>query len=95
MRYATGRSDVKAAYLIDPVDNTKFTPESSQYPSAVKALQRSGKPVGLTGAGVVGSCNPKGSNFQACPRAPCLCKSVQLPESIDNLVYPPMEKSHH
>jgi hypothetical protein len=55
---------VKAAYLIDPVDNTRFTPESSDYPSAVKALLHSGKQVGISGAGIVGCCNPKGSNFQ-------------------------------
>lgn len=57
-------AQVKAAYLIDPVDNTTFTPESSGYPSAVKALLQSGKPLALTGAGIVGRCNPNGSNYE-------------------------------
>ncbi|EIE24592.1 hypothetical protein COCSUDRAFT_62023 [Coccomyxa subellipsoidea C-169] len=58
------RAQVKAAYLIDPVDNTTFTPESAEYPSAVRALRQSGKPVGITGAGIVGKCNPNGSNYE-------------------------------
>ena len=55
---------VAAAYLVDPVDNTKQTPESPSCPSAIKALNASGLPVGISGAGVVGSCNPVGSNGQ-------------------------------
>ena len=58
---------VRAAYLIDPVDNTRFTPVSAEYPSAVRALRRAGRPVGITGAGVVGRCNPKGCNFKVRP----------------------------
>ena len=56
---------IRAAALIDPVDNTDFTPESADYPSAVRALRRAGRPLAITGAGVVGRCNPPGSNFQA------------------------------
>ena len=46
------------------MDNTTFTPESADYPSAVKALQRVQRPVGITGAGLIGRCNPGGSNFR-------------------------------
>ena len=59
------RAQVKAAYLIDPVDNTDFTPESADYPSAIRALLQSGQPVGISGAGIVGRCNPNGSNYKA------------------------------
>jgi hypothetical protein len=45
------------------VDNTAFTPESADYPSAVRALQRAQRPVGVTGAGLIGRCNPAGSNY--------------------------------
>jgi hypothetical protein len=55
---------VKAAYLIDPVDNTTYTPESTDYPSAVRALRELGKAVAITGAGIVGRCNPNGSNSE-------------------------------
>ncbi|KAK9909925.1 hypothetical protein WJX75_009568 [Coccomyxa subellipsoidea] len=58
------RPQVKAAYLIDPVDNTTYTPESTDYPSAVRALRESGKAVAITGAGIVGRCNPNGSNSE-------------------------------
>lgn len=58
------RAQVKAAYLIDPVDNTDFTPESADYPSAIRALLQSGQPVGISGAGIVGRCNPNGSNYK-------------------------------
>ncbi|CAK0760866.1 hypothetical protein CVIRNUC_002807 [Coccomyxa viridis] len=59
-----GNSRVIAAYLIDPVDNTKYSPEGEEYPSGVKALKRVGKPVGITGAGIMGRCNPEGSNYK-------------------------------
>ena len=55
---------MKAAYLVDPVDNTKYSPEGEEYPSGVKALKRVGKPVGITGAGIMGRCNPEGSNYK-------------------------------
>ena len=53
----------QGAYLVEPVDNTKQTPESPSCPSAVKALAASGLAVAVSGAGVLGRCNPKGSNF--------------------------------
>jgi hypothetical protein len=40
---------VRAAFLIDPVDNTSFTPESEAYPSACRALARCGRPLGAAG----------------------------------------------
>jgi hypothetical protein len=49
---------------VDPVDNTRFSPESPDYPSAAMALAESGREVGLMGAGIVGSCNPEGSNYK-------------------------------
>ncbi len=54
---------------MDPVDNTKQTPEGEDYPSGVKALKQLGKPVGISGAGIVGRCNPQGSNYQV--PSPC------------------------
>ena len=59
-----GNSRVNAAYLVDPMDNTKYSPEGEEYPSGVKALKRVGKPVGITGAGIMGRCNPEGSNYK-------------------------------
>ena len=58
------RPDIRAAYLVDPVDNTKQSPESPEFPSAAKALAACGREVGITGAGLVGSCNPEGSNYK-------------------------------
>lgn len=55
---------IRTAFLIDPVDNTSFTPESADYPSASKALRAAGKPFGLAAAGIVGSSNPEGSNYK-------------------------------
>ena len=63
LRHA-GNLRVNAAYLVDPVDNTKYSPEGEEYPSGVKALKRVGKPVGITGAGIMGRCNPEGSNYK-------------------------------
>lgn len=50
-------------YLIDPVDATSYAPESPDYPSAAAALAASGKPAGITGAGVLSSCNPTAGNY--------------------------------
>ena len=58
----TGDRRVKAAYLVDPVDNTSQTPESPAYPSAVRALRAAGLPVGITGASIASSCNPTDAN---------------------------------
>ena len=59
-----GSPSVKAAFLIDPVDNTRETPEGPDYPSAAVALQAARRPVAMCGASVIGSCNPAGSNWQ-------------------------------
>ena len=63
---------------MDPVDNTKYSPEGEGYPSGVKALKLLGKPVGISGAGIVGRCNPEGSNYQV----PC---AALLDGSLDTL----------
>jgi hypothetical protein len=46
-----GKSDITTAYLIDPVDNTYFTPVGPDYPSAVQALASAAPPrvAGITG----------------------------------------------
>ena len=59
-----GRESIQAAFLVDPVDNTRETPESDNYPSAAKTLKLHHRPVGICGASVIGSCNPNGSNWQ-------------------------------
>lgn len=59
-----GNSSIAAACLVDPVDNTQAAPESADYPSACAALRKAGKAVAIIGAGVVGPCNPVGSNYQ-------------------------------
>jgi dienelactone hydrolase len=48
LHYAANR-DVVAAVLIDPVNNTKYTAESAEYPDACKALQAAARPVGIVG----------------------------------------------
>lgn len=60
----SGSSAVKAAFLVDPVDNTRETPEGPDYPSAAKALQAAGKAVAICGASIITGCNPAGSNWQ-------------------------------
>jgi hypothetical protein len=37
--HMAANSSILTGYLIDPVDNTIFSPESAAYPSAVKALK--------------------------------------------------------
>jgi len=70
-KFGVGDARVKAAFLVDPVDNTSQTPEGPKYPSAVRALRDAGLPVGVTGAGLTGSCNPADANHQVreCCRA--------------------------
>ena len=58
-------SRVKAAYGVDPVDNTDMTPVGPAYPSAVAALNGTGLPMGFTGATRTSMCNPKSANYQA------------------------------
>ena len=60
----SGSPGVKAAFLVDPVDNTQETPEGPNYPSAAKALRVAGRPVAMCGASIIGGCNPAGSNWQ-------------------------------
>ncbi|KAL0050014.1 hypothetical protein WJX82_002740 [Trebouxia sp. C0006] len=64
LHFASGQSSVKAAFLVDPVDNTRETPESVDYPSAAKALKSANTPVGIAGASVITGCNPAGSNWE-------------------------------
>eukprot|EP01025_Chloroclados_australasicus_P052667 TRINITY_DN6148_c0_g1_i6.p4 TRINITY_DN6148_c0_g1~~TRINITY_DN6148_c0_g1_i6.p4 ORF type:complete len:230 (-),score=11.40 TRINITY_DN6148_c0_g1_i6:1471-2160(-) len=54
---------ISTVYLIDPVDSTKYTPASADFPSAVQALAGKNKTLGLTGSDISGMCNPKGSNY--------------------------------
>ena len=61
-----GNPAVKAAFLVDPVDNTRETPEGLDYPNAAKALRSASKPVAMCGASVITGCNPTGSNWQVC-----------------------------
>lgn len=68
LHYA-GSSRFKAAFLIDPVDNTRDAPESATSPNACKALRRSGKPVAMVAASIVGAGNPDGSNYKEFFRA--------------------------
>lgn len=55
---------IRAAYLVDPVDNTQYSPESPENPSATKALAASGRAAGISGAGILSSCNPEGGNYK-------------------------------
>ncbi|KAK9817550.1 hypothetical protein WJX74_004164 [Apatococcus lobatus] len=60
-----GNPRVKAAYLIDPVDNVaRVSPEGPLYPNAAKALTACGRRIGIAGASILGSCNPAGSNWK-------------------------------
>uniref|UniRef100_A0A383VFI1 Chlorophyllase n=1 Tax=Tetradesmus obliquus TaxID=3088 RepID=A0A383VFI1_TETOB len=54
-----------AAYLVDPIDNTMFSPEGSTYPSVAKALAAAVplRKAGISGAGISSSCNPAGTNY--------------------------------
>ncbi len=79
----TGQSSVKAAFLVDPVDNTRETPESVDYPSAAKALKSANRPVGIAGASVITGCNPAGSNWEVFTS---IC-SIMLSRTIHCVVY--------
>jgi len=57
-------NSVKAAWLIDPIDASRWAPESPENPSAARALARSGKTAGIEGAGILSSCNPTEGNYQ-------------------------------
>lgn len=55
----------RTAVLIDPVDNTAFSPEGPLYPSAVKALAAAARQpmAAVIGAGVRSLCNPEDANY--------------------------------
>lgn len=57
---------IKTSVLIDPVDNTMFSPESDSYPSAAKALAALNprKTAAVIGVGVPSACNPTEANYQ-------------------------------
>lgn len=57
---------IASAFLIDPVDNTRFTPASEAYPSAAAALRAQGSEATLAvaAAGKIGACNPLVSGYK-------------------------------
>ena len=56
---------VQAVFLVDPVDMPPRGSDGVSSPSAVAAIKAKGLAVGMSGAGVVGRCNPAGINYQA------------------------------
>lgn len=59
---------VAAAWLIDPVDSSRFAPISEEDPSGVEAVRATGGRVGVVGAGITRpflgpSCNPPDGNY--------------------------------
>ena len=56
---------ISSSFLIDPIDNTRFTPPSEAYPSAAAALRAQGDEasLGIAAAGKIGACNPLESGF--------------------------------
>lgn len=58
-----GNKDVKAGWLVDPIDASQYAPISKDNPSGAEAIRKSGKAVGVTGAGVKSSCNPPDGNY--------------------------------
>ncbi|GBF95133.1 hypothetical protein Rsub_07717 [Raphidocelis subcapitata] len=65
LQLAAAPAEFETAFLIDPIDNTMFSPEGPDYPSAVKALAALDpkKAFGLIGAGVPSACNPPEANY--------------------------------
>jgi hypothetical protein len=70
MLQATSDPRVRAACLIDPVDNTVYAPLGEGYPSAVAAMRESAHPGGqgvpplvVIGGRYGGDCAPTGSNY--------------------------------
>lgn len=49
LRTAGYTPDVRAAFLVDPVDGTTATASQPGYPSAVQALRGQGKQLGIAG----------------------------------------------
>ena len=64
LAFTSHPDDVLAAVLVDPVDESAFSPISQSNPSAVAALRESGKAVSVIGAGITGSCNPTEGNYE-------------------------------
>jgi hypothetical protein len=62
LNYGDNPSKVAAAYLVDPIDSSTFSPVSKQNPSGVEAVR--GKPIAVEGAGIRSSCNPTEGNYQ-------------------------------
>ncbi|KAI8463622.1 MAG: Alpha/Beta hydrolase protein [Monoraphidium minutum] len=69
------------AVLIDPVDNTIFSPEGPAYPNAAKALAALDpkKTAAVIGASVTSLCNPADANFETfyAPLGPGSWREVQ------------------
>ena len=55
--------DVKAAWLMDPIDTSQYSPVSPENPSAVLALKKSRKKIGVAGASILSDCNPTQGNY--------------------------------
>lgn len=91
------QSRARAAYLIDPVDVTQFSPVSADNPSAAAALQQAGRPVGITAASIIGSCNPASGGYQAIwPAVPAgSWLGVQTGASHASVRPPPCPACHH
>lgn len=55
---------ITAAYLVDPVDVSRWAPDSKENPSAARLLREAGNlAIGISGAGIISSCNPTEGNF--------------------------------
>lgn len=57
MHFAGTTPNVRAAYLVDPVDGFAMTKSMLGYPSAVKLLRDRSMKLGITGAGKIAMCN--------------------------------------
>ena len=63
---ACGDERVRAACLLDPVDNTVYAPLGEGFPSAVAKMRNTkdgGPPLLVVGGKYGGDCAPKGSNY--------------------------------
>jgi hypothetical protein len=68
LAFASHPSIATAAWLIDPVDSSQFSPITEEDPSAVEAVRSAKKRVGVVGAGITRpflgpSCNPPDGNY--------------------------------
>lgn len=62
LNYGNNPTKVAAAWLVDPIDSSTFSPISPENPSGVEAIR--GKEIGVEGAGIRSSCNPTEGNYQ-------------------------------